>query len=115
MAALEFAENSSEEVSRTFDSLAAALRERDWNGAAAFCSGAFRAVDWSALKGVPETLPVGIERTSFAPALEPVVDPTALRRRGGRLEDWKEIEFVQPLDRADFRAASRSGAGCASR
>ncbi|HET6164462.1 MAG TPA: CRTAC1 family protein [Planctomycetota bacterium] len=106
VAGMEFTENSSEEVSRTFDALAGVLRERDWNGAGAFCSDSFRGVDWSALKaGPPETIAVGIERTTYAPALEPAVD--ADRFFEGvkkRLEEWREIEFVSlRFDRADFQ------------
>src|SRR6185436_17463302 len=105
VAGMEFTENSSEEVSRTFDALANALRERDWSGAEAFCSDSFRAVDWSALKPCPpETISVGIERTAYATALEPAVDADrffeGVRKR---LEEWREVEFVQlRFDRADF-------------
>src|SRR5262249_10579332 len=100
----DFAETSSAEADRSFDSLAQAVRSRDWGAAAACCSASFRAVDWSALKAsAPERIQVGIERTSYAAALDPVVGVDGfLEGIRKRLDDWKEIEFVDlRFDRSD--------------
>jgi len=106
IADLELSENLSEEVSQTLQSLSAALLERDWSGAASFCSPSFRGVDWSTLKAAPpEALPVGVERTSFAAAHEPAVSADEFFAGiGQRLEEWKEIDFASiRIDRADFQ------------
>jgi hypothetical protein len=104
--ALDFTENSSAEIECTLDAFAQALRVRDWGAAAECCSSSFRAVDWSALKAAaPERMPVGIEHTSYAAALDPVVGVDGfLDGVRKRLEEWKEIEFVDlRFDRADFQ------------
>jgi hypothetical protein len=104
---LELCEDLSEEVSRSLHELSVHLERRDGRGAEDFFSPAFRAADWGALEASPaEELPLAVRRTSFTPALEPLVgarDFLAGVRR--RLRDFEEIEFVSlRFDRADFEA-----------